>query len=376
MKQDKFNQLEEEMKESFKERNDEIHGLILALLSRENVFLVGSPGTAKSMMIRMLSDTVEEANYFEWLFTKYTTPDEVFGSVKLSKLKQDSYERNIQGKLPTAHFAFIDEIWKANSSILNSLLSIINERIYHNDGKPIDCPLETMMSASNEIPNDREELGAMWDRFLLKYRVKQIQEDKAFKDMLSEKINDFNTTLTLEQIHEAQEEVSKVEIPDEVLKHIIDIRDELRKNGIIPSDRRYKKSMKVIKAQAWLNGRDKVQVDDLMVLCHILWDDVDHITEVRKIITDISNPYMREADELHDAIMDAWRDVQNEPEDSEDRERMASDASLQIKNAIKKLNDLKNKMEQEARSTDRVEKYIQKGKEIREEKILGNILEL
>ncbi len=376
MKQDKFNQLEEEMKESFKERNDEIHGLILALLSRENVFLVGSPGTAKSMMIRMLSDTVEEANYFEWLFTKYTTPDEVFGSVKLSKLKQDSYERNIQGKLPTAHFAFIDEIWKANSSILNSLLSIINERIYHNDGKPIDCPLETMMSASNEIPNDREELGAMWDRFLLKYRVKQIQEDKAFKDMLSEKINDFNTTLTLEQIHEAQEEVSKVEIPDEVLKHIIDIRDELRKNGIIPSDRRYKKSMKVIKAQAWLNGRDKAQVDDLMVLCHILWDDVDHITEVRKIITDISNPYMREADELHDAIMDAWRDVQNEPEDSEDRERMASDASLQIKNAIKKLNDLKNKMEQEARSTDRVEKYIQKGKEIREEKILGNILEL
>jgi len=374
MNPQKFNKLEEKMNKIIKERNDEIHGLILALLSKENVFLVGSPGTAKSMMIRMLNNTVNDSDYFEWLFTKYTKPEEVFGSVKLSALKNDRYERNISNKLPEANFAFIDEIWKANSSILNSLLTIINERLYHNNGKPIECPLETMMSASNEIPSDREELGAMWDRFLLKYRVRQIQEDTAFKDMMLMENDNLDVELSLEEIHEAQDEAMEVEIPNEVLEHVIDIRKELRVNGIIPSDRRYRKSAKVLKAEAWLNDRPVVQVDDLLILSHILWDDIDHISKVREIITEITNPYLREADELYDAVMDAWNKVENAEENEEDA--VASEASVKIKKAIDKLENLKEKMKSENRNTDRVEKYIDKATEIRSERIYGEILKL
>lgn len=374
MNPEKFNELEDEMKGIIKERDDEIHGLLLALLSRENVFLVGSPGTAKSMMIRLLNNTVDGANYFEWLFTRYTTPDEVFGSVKLSALKQDKYERNVDGKLPTSHFAFIDEIWKANSSILNSLLTIINERLYHNNGKPMECPLETMMSASNEIPNDREELGAMWDRFLLKYRVRSIQEDRAFKDMMVMKDSPIKTSLSLDEIHDAQAEVEDINIPDEVLEHIIQIRKELKSNGIIPSDRRYRKSTKVIKAESWLNGHSKVTADDLLVLSHVLWDDIDHIPKVREIITEITNPYLREADELYDAVMDVWNGI--ERADEKDKLAIASEGSTKIKRAINKLNELKARMESDGRNTDRIENYVRKANSIWSDRILGDIMKL
>lgn len=375
MNPEKFNNLEDEMKQYIKERDDEIHGLILSTLAREHVFLVGSPGTAKSMMIRMMNDAVDDSNYFEWLFTKYTTPDEVFGSVKLSALKDDRYERDIEDKLPSANFAFIDEIWKANSSILNSLLTIINERIYHNNGEPIECPLETMMSASNEIPNDREELGAMWDRFLLKYRVKPIQEDSAFSDMLQEEINPVETELSLDEIHKAQEEVQEVEIPDEVIEHIINIRKELKSEGIIPSDRRYRKAMKIVKAEAWLNDHAVAQVDDLLVLNHILWDEIDHIPKVKEVVTEITNPYLREADELYDAVMDAWNKIEN-ASDEEEKESLASEGSVKIKKSIGKLEDLRDRMENEGRDTERVHKYIEKAKEIREDRIYGDILKL
>lgn len=371
----KFNELEDEMKQHLKERDDEIHGILLSVLAREHIFLVGSAGTGKSLMIRMVNDAVSDSNYFEWLFTRYTTPDEVFGSVKLSALKKDNYERNTEGKLPSSHFAFIDEIWKANSSILNSLLTIINERLYHNNGEPIECPLETMMSASNEIPNDREELNAMWDRFLMKFRVRQIQEDSAFSDMLTDDIEPIQTELSLDEIHEAQQEAQDIEVPDEVVENIVKIRKELRTEGIIPSDRRYKKSLKIVKGEAWLNDHAVAQVDDLIVLSHILWDDIDQISKVREIVTEITNPHLREADDLYDAVMDAWNKIQN-ADDEQERDELASEGSVKIKKAIAELDSLKSRMESEGKDTNRVESYIEKAKEIRTERIYKDILKL
>ena len=133
----RFQSLQTEMEGRLFERREEIEGLILAVLSRQHILLVGPKGAAKSMMIRMLAGSIQGAHYFERLLTRFTLPDELFGPVSISALKQDRFSRITRGYLPEAHFAFLDELWKANSSILNSLLAIINERLFYNDGEVI-----------------------------------------------------------------------------------------------------------------------------------------------------------------------------------------------------------------------------------------------
>jgi len=393
----KFQDLEDELSNFFKERDELIHGTIIAILSKKHVFAVGPPGTAKSMIIRKISDTIQDANYWEWLFTKFTIPKEVFGPVKLSKLKEDKFERKLKNKLPNANFAFIDEIFKANSSILNSLLTILNERIYHNGENPLDVPLETVMSASNEIPENRDELGALWDRFLIKHRVKPIQNNQKFRNMLKEddpdvineeelieeKANeeiDITTTFTLDEIHRAQEEVQKVKITDDVLDNIVEIRNVLRKEGIIPSDRRFKEAIDAIKAEAWLHGKDTITPDDLRILSHILWDEIDQISIVREQIMETTNPLMRKANELIDGVRDAWKKAQK-AEDSE-QYSVASEAVDKINKAVEGTNemlgleDIKTKLETQNRDTKRIEKYIEEAKDIKKNKISKGIMGL
>ncbi len=151
---EQFQALQADMESHLFERHEEIGGLILALLSRQHVLLVGPKGAAKSMMIRVLAQAIQGAQYFERLLTRFTLPEELFGPVSISALKKDRFSRVTHNYLPEAHFAFLDEIWKANSSILNSLLSLLNERLFYNDGDIIQSPLETLMGASGEVPQD------------------------------------------------------------------------------------------------------------------------------------------------------------------------------------------------------------------------------
>ncbi len=373
---EKFGKFEDEMKSFFKERDELIHGTVLALLTRNHIYVVGPPGTAKSMIIRETSDCVKGANYWERLFTRYTVPDEVFGPVKLSKLKEDKFERKIETSLPNANFAFVDEIFKANSSILNSLLTILNERLYHNDGKAINVPLETMMSASNELPEDREELGALWDRFLLKYRVKDVQGSQNFKTLMDTKDPDVDIELSLDEIHQAQEEIKNVDLSEDVLDMVVEIRNMLKADGIIPSTRRFREAMPIVKAQAWLDGRQKAHVRDLQVLSHILWDDLDHIHIVREKIMDLVNPHERRAQVLIDGIRDAWKQVTKVPEDASDSEliQTASEALTKINKNIEKLRNEKEEMEEKGRNTDKIDSYIEEAMSISQDKIVGGIM--
>lgn len=358
--------LRDEMNGLFLERRDEIDGLFLAILTRNHVFQVGPRGTAKSLTFRAFSQRVVGAEYFEYLMTRFTTPEEIFGPLKLSALQEDRYERNIQGRLPTAHFGFLDEVFKANSAILNSLLTLINERLYHNNNEPMVVPLETLMVASNEIPQE-EELAALYDRILLRYNVGYLAERRHFLQMAGYdgpmRLN--SPSLTLDEIHQAQEEVKKVIVPEFVLKGIADIRDTLRGQGIQPSDRRYKDAKSVIRAKAWLLGRPECIMDDLSVLRDILWDDPTHIPLVQGQVLEVANPLLKRAEEVWDAILGAWNNLQKVEKD-EEKMMNAIEVLSKLKKGIHELDEIRDQGESSGQDMTSVKEHIQRGKELKD----------
>jgi len=306
----KFQKLQGEMEAHLFERRDELEGLMLALLARQHLLLVGPKGAAKSMMIRMLAAAIEGATYFERLLTRFTLPDELFGPVSISALKKDRFSRLTRGYLPEASFAFLDEIWKANSSILNSLLALINERLFYNDGEIIQCPLETLMGASAELPQE-EALSALYDRFLLRYHVKYIAEDGHLLEMMADgRPPALKTRISLDEIHDAREAVTAVEVDRPLLESVAKIRRRLGAEGLSLSDRRYKESLTIVRAKAWLQGRAYAVEDDLAVLANILWDDPASEPLVRTLVLDIANPQEKRAREISDGLQVALKNLQ------------------------------------------------------------------
>jgi MoxR-like ATPase len=172
----KFETLRAALAAALIERDEEVQLLLLGLLAGEHVLLVGPPGTGKSLLCSALTSAVGGARKFETLLTKFSTPEELFGPVSVQALKADRYERLTAGYLPEAHFAFVDEVWKASSAILNTLLTLMQERRFDNGGRRVDCPLRLMVAASNEWPvgDGYESLGAAFDRFLIRKLVRPV----------------------------------------------------------------------------------------------------------------------------------------------------------------------------------------------------------
>lgn len=294
-----ISKIKEILSTNFLERDEQIHGALCALLARQHVLLLGPPGTAKSQLPRAVCASIGGANYFEWLLTKTTTPEELFGPIGLKALKENRYARITAGKLPEAHIAFVDEIFKANSAILNTLLSVLAERVFHNNGVATDVPLQTCFAASNELP-EGEELAALYDRFLLRYVVDYLREDGSFIALLGLTKTPIEPMMRLIDLAKAQADAAKIAVPDDVLAKILLIRKVLRAEGITLSDRRFKNALGLIKAAAYLDENKTVSEEDLLILKDTLWNQPAQRPIVTRTVVGICSPLEIKSLELYD----------------------------------------------------------------------------
>ena len=273
-----FAVLAQEMNGLFIERAPVIRAAMIALAAREHMVQIGSPGTAKSATTHALCSALG-GGYWQLLMTRFTMPEEVFGPISIKGLEDDRYERVVQGYLPTARIAFLDECFKANSAILNSLLTIANERRYDNGGKPYTVPLESLFGASNELPQDAA-LGALYDRFMIRMWVDPVSEANAPALFAMNNKPKVQTRLTTNALGDLQAATEAVVVPAEVAAVVVALRGTLNRSGIEVSDRRFMKAKVLVKASAALAGREVATPDDCAVLASSFWQTPDQRSRV------------------------------------------------------------------------------------------------
>ncbi|WP_406661377.1 AAA family ATPase [Methanolobus sp. ZRKC3] len=279
------------------EREEIVAVSLLSAISGQSIFLYGLPGTAKSLIARRLSHVFRDTTHFEYLMQSFSTPEDVFGPVSIQELKKDNYVRKTDGYLPTADFAFLDEIWKSSPAILNTLLTIINERIYRNNGKDEKVPLKALIAASNETPPANQGLEALYDRFIMRIGVDPMQERENFEKLLDGgavsteiKVPD-GLQFSHAEWEQFPDEIYKVTISKEVFAIINSIRvsiDEFNKDNpeiaVYVSDRRWQKIAFILKASAFLCDRNEVIPVDTFILRHCLWTLEENREQINEIV--------------------------------------------------------------------------------------------
>jgi MoxR-like ATPase len=308
MKNSKLQTIRDALNQKFYERSELIDGALTALLCKEHILQIGPPGTAKSSISRAICAALTGSTYFEWLMSKFTVPEELFGPLSLKGLEQDKYTRVMSGKLPKASIVFLDEIFKSGSSIRNTLLSAMNERVIHDDGVAVDIPLLTMFAASNEIPQDEESL-AFFDRFVFKFHVDYVKEDASMEALFTNHKTVSVPTLTLKDLKDEQSLAKAVNVSADIIKILMKLRREINNEGILVSDRKWVQVIDAIKAYAHLNGNRSVTDSDLMILCHILWSATEQRSKIRRIVARVSNPVGEKILQILDAVTDLERGI-------------------------------------------------------------------
>lgn len=306
----KLNQLITELSNGLFEREESLKLTLLSMIAGKSIFLYGPPGTAKSLIAKRASLAFGgESKFFSYLLNRFSTPEEIFGPVDLSELKKGNLKRKTEGYLPKANFAFLDEIWKSSPAILNTLLTIINERIYRDGGENHKVPLQGIVCASNEFPPANQGLEALYDRMLLRVCVFPMQEKESFEKLLAlsetQEITP-STTFSPKELEEIQKQAKTIPFSSEALEvlHYIKatlsnppkLTEEEESRGIYVSDRRWQNIAQLLRVATFLSERSQVEKLDLMLLRHCLWES----EEQREVIDEILKQAMKDVS-LYDA---------------------------------------------------------------------------
>jgi MoxR-like ATPase len=283
-----------ELNKDIFEKEECIALTFLSAIASESIFLLGAPGVAKSLIGRRLRFAFANGKSFEYLMNRFSTPDEIFGPISISKLKnEDKYVRLTERYLPDSNVIFLDEIWKAGPSIQNALLTILNEKVYRNGDQEAKVDIRAIISASNELPEQGQGLEALWDRFLIRYLVDNIHDINNFNAMITNSLDCYEDSIspelkiTDEEYSSWSSKIDEIKIPNEALNIIHIVRsylNELKRTDIYVSDRRWRKIIKILRTSAFLNSRTSVDLMDCFLIVHCIWDKPDQIEIVKEIV--------------------------------------------------------------------------------------------
>ncbi|MBQ5471995.1 MAG: AAA family ATPase [Treponema sp.] len=311
---ERMSKLLNKMREGIIDKDESTRLALLCAVAGENIFFMGPPGTAKSMISSRLHKIFkEDTKYFEFLMSKYSAPEEIFGPIKLEGLDRGVYKRRTDGYLPTAHIAFLDEIWKSGNGILNSLLTIINEKKFRNGpaeteeelsdeklGKYGRVPLQICLAASNEFP--ASGLSALYDRFTVRTFVNPVKTNNDLFKLCMDSFDELDVSdvkdilLNVDEIKEWQNEIKKIGLPQEIQEVIVGVRQEMNRlneeqtnnsEKYYVSDRRWKKIVHLLQTSAYLCGRNDVDLMDCQLISYCIWDTARQFDEAKTIIEKI-----------------------------------------------------------------------------------------
>ncbi|MBX3269706.1 MAG: AAA family ATPase [Sandaracinaceae bacterium] len=349
----RLQQVARQLEATFLGKSEPVRLMLIAAIAGEHMALIGPPGTAKSALIRMYAKLID-AIYFEYLLTRFTEPNEIFGPIDIQAFRAGEYQRRMEGMLPQAEIVFLDEVFKANSAILNSLLSVLNERVYTVGGRVFKVPLISAFGASNEVPND-EDLMAVFDRFLLRVRSDNL-DSYHFQDLLSKGLahevgklsGSYDATqplLTSQALHDLRGVFAARmrAFPEDFLSTYKGLVFQIRAEGVSMSDRRAIKMLKLFAASAMLDGRPAPDNSDFFVLRHT-WNNLDQSEILDGIVGPVLEAHYREHPEARrfgaaDVGMDALVAEINRIRELLVGDRPLSD--IQLFSQLKALNEIK-----------------------------------
>lgn len=364
---DKLAIIQTELNDYYLERKPVVEAILVALIAMQHVLLYGPPGTGKSDLVRALASHITDAQNFEICVSKFTAPEEMFGPLNMPELAAGRYVRNITGYLPTAHVAFVDEIFKSSSACLNTLLPVMAERIYHQEGGSIKCPLMTLIGASNELPESRE-LSALDDRFIVRFMIDYLSTGN--RNKLHRRIQqsyEADQTIDVAELQQLQRLVPQVVFTPHMEKQFDKLLAAAQTDGLAFSDRAMRQAKRMIAARAVLYGRTEAVEDDFDVVEFMMWKDPKDRAKVRQIVAQCANPLKAQSNKMLDDCTEVYNTIAGKLKKTTDAVQLGElnkavlEANTKMRGAVTELKRMienaKGDTSGAQRNLDRIQQY-------------------